>query len=98
MTSLLPAGAFNEKLPSTSVGTAVLVPFSVTVAPMMGSPFSSSTCPLTCFTLACCTEYELPVASVEAALTLRVPMHKAAEKHNLNNCFSFIALNIIILS
>ena len=38
------------------------------------------------------------MASVEAALTLRAPMHKAAEKHNLNNCFSFIALNIIILS
>ena len=34
------------KLPSMSVIATTLVPFTVTVTPMSGSPFSSSTCPV----------------------------------------------------
>jgi len=46
-TSLPFAGAFTVKLPSTSVIVPVDVPFTKILAPIIGSPFSSVTVPIT---------------------------------------------------
>ena len=42
-----PAGTVREKTPSRSAVVPVVVPFTTTPAPRMGSPFSSTTVPLT---------------------------------------------------
>ena len=44
-------GASNEKLPSMSVMVPLVVPFTTTLAPMIGSPFLSITLPVMRF---CC--------------------------------------------
>ena len=48
---MLPTFPFTEKLPSMSVSVPSLEPFTITVAPIMVSPLSSTTCP---FIICCC--------------------------------------------
>ena len=47
MTTFLPEGTCKANFPSKSVMVPLVVPFSMILAPMMGSPFLSFTTPLT---------------------------------------------------
>ena len=44
---VVPTFTFSENLPSMSVTIPLVVPFSTTLAPIIGSPFASTTTPVT---------------------------------------------------
>ena len=62
-------GTFNSKRPSMSVTVTRFVPLTVTVAPMTGSPFSSSTVPPTVLPSSCATVAAALAVGGVAALT-----------------------------
>ena len=65
-TSVLPASTFRRKLPSKSVTVPLVVPFSITVAPMTG-PMASFTVPV----ISCAHIINVPVINNRKLRMLR---------------------------
>ena len=63
----------NEKSPSTLVTLPVPVPFTMTLAPMMGSPFSSFTFPVT---VTCCCANAFTEMNSNKAQQARMSLHE----------------------
>ena len=91
MINVAPGLTFRLNLPSRSVTTPLLVPFSTTEAPITG-PNSSFTIPVTL--LLCCS---IAKFSNEAALTCEKPPHKQRVSVPQSNVFLHFFTFIILI-